>query len=94
MRVWFLVHGWGALQSWYQSRTDCRKPLLLADVESSVCENYFETYKLFMKTLSRLLLLLTWYRSDSESPYLVLISKVLLSLLVFQNLGPSWVDPF
>ena len=39
-------------------------------------------------------LLLTWYRSDSESPYLVLISKVLLSLMVFQNLGPSWVDRF
>ena len=23
---------------WYQSRTDCRKPLLLVDVESSVCK--------------------------------------------------------
>ena len=49
--------------------------MLLADVESSVCENYFEIYKLFEKILSRLLLFLTWYRSDSESPYLVLIAK-------------------
>jgi hypothetical protein len=30
---------------WYQSRTVCRKTLLLVDVESSVCENYFKAKK-------------------------------------------------
>ena len=45
----------------------------------------------FEKTLVGFFLLLIWYRSNSESPYLVLVTMVLLSLLVFQNLGASWV---
>ena len=67
--------------------------MLLADVESSACENYLKA-KCIEKTLVRFFLLLIWYRSNSESPYLVLVTKVLLSLLVFQNLGASWVCRF
>ena len=46
---------------------------------------------LFENTLVGFFLLLIWYISNSESPHLVLVTKVLLSLLVFQNLGASWV---
>ena len=40
----------GSRQLWYQSRTVCRKPFLLVEVESSVCENYLEDKNLFVKT--------------------------------------------
>jgi hypothetical protein len=32
----------GPHRFWYQSRTVCRKPLLLVVVESSACENYLK----------------------------------------------------
>jgi hypothetical protein len=35
----------GPHRVWYQSRIVCRKTLLLVDVESSVCENYFKAKK-------------------------------------------------
>ena len=85
MRVWCEVHGWGALQSWYQSRTDCRKPLLLADVEFSVCKTILKPTNYLRKFWVGFFLLLTWYRSNSESSYLVLFAKVLLSCLLLQT---------
>ena len=44
----------GVHRFWYQSRTACRKTLLLVDVESSVCENYLKA-KSICKNLSRIL---------------------------------------
>ena len=64
----------GVTDFWYQSRTICRKPLLLVDVESSVCENYFKEEK-YLRNSSMLLLLLIQFRSTSGSSYLVLIWK-------------------
>ena len=64
----------GVIDSWYQSRTVCRKPLLLVDVESSACKNYFK-YEKYLRNSNMLLLLLTQFPSNSLSYYLVLIWK-------------------
>jgi hypothetical protein len=76
----------GPHRFWYQSRTVCRKTLLLVGVESSVCENYFKAKKISVKTLSRLLF----------TPYLVsLYFRVTLprvdlkSFAIFSHLSKS-----
>ena len=53
----------GCRQKWYQSRTDCRKPLLLVDVESSVCKIIWKATNYLRKLWVGFFLLLTWYRS-------------------------------
>ena len=54
----------GCRQIWYQSRTDCRKPLLLVDVESSVCKVIWKATNYLRKLWLGFFLLLTWYRSN------------------------------
>ena len=54
----------GRRQIWYQSRTDCRKPLLLVDVESSVCKIIWKATNYLRKLWLGFFLLLTWYRSN------------------------------
>ena len=54
----------GCRQIWYQSRTDCRTPLLLVDVESSVCKIIWKATNYLQKLWIGFFLLLTWYRSN------------------------------
>ena len=75
----------GADRIWYQSRTDCRKPLLLVDVESSVCENYFGKYKDVMKTCLGFFLLLTWYLSIFVSSQLIWFERFYFSYVTFKT---------